>query len=658
MSEKRYRRLDIQGLRGLAVVFVLTYHAGLPLPGGFIGVDIFFVISGYVITGMLIREYEATGNINFRNFYKARFLRLAPNLGLMISTVLLAVALLLPPLGWQQIAQKTGLASVFSMSNLVLPTLSGGYFDLSSSKNPFLHTWSLSVEEQFYLIFPILMLIALRSQFSEKPRGNRFFILYVLALISFFLCLILSLDEYSSDLSKLNYYSMPTRFWEFACGSLVVFSKDLVKTISTGLKKVFMGLACVMILCSGFLLSSKSEYPGMTTIFPVIGTCVLLGLNSQHFFMNKVLSTRLPVAIGNMSYSLYLWHWPAIVIAMAVWPAAPNIPLFATLISIVPAYLSYVFVERRIRNSSKIDSRTFIKILSVILIVPSFLASSTWVLASSYWKPKFSQTVSAAEIFTTINRSCHFDENFEKPEACRYNLNGVNTPVFLIGDSNAGHFGPGLEETTLLNNQPLVISTSASCPFLPVDLLINSQPQDWSCLTYHSEILKTLKKSKSSIVLISFSESYFTLNQYALRDASGRIYGSSEAKYSLLRESLTETLKLVQSFGHQIHVIQPVPHFVDDYQWNLRECLLVSLIQGCERLMPLSFTEEIQGPFKRVISEVAIKLKVSIHDFSKIICPEGSCATRDKLGWIYADSTHITNSYSLRLKYELLDVVS
>ncbi len=658
MSEKRYRRLDIQGLRGLAVFFVLTYHAGLPLPGGFIGVDIFFVISGYVITGMLIREYEATGNINFRKFYKARFLRLAPNLGLMISTVLVAVALLLPPLGWQQIAQKTGLASVFSMSNLVLPSLSGGYFDLSSSKNPFLHTWSLSVEEQFYLSFPILMLIILRSQFSEKSRGNRLAILYVLTLVSFFLCLFLSLDKYSPDWSRFNYYSMPTRFWEFACGSLVVFSKDLVKTISTVLKKVFVSLACVMIFCSGFLLSAKSEYPGMTTIFPVIGTCVLLGLNSQHFFMNKVLSTRLPVAIGNMSYSLYIWHWPVIVIAMAVWPTEQNIQLFATLISILPAYLSYIFVEKRIRNSSKIDSHSFVKILSAVLIVPSLLASSSWALAYSFWKPKFAQTVSAVEIFTTQNGSCHFDGNFEKPEACRFNLNGSGTPVFLIGDSNAGHFGPGLEEATLLNNQPLVISTSASCPFLPVELLINSQPQDWSCLTYYLEILKTLKKSKPSIVLISFSESYFRLNQYSLRDTSGRIYSSSEAKYSLLRESLTETLKLIQSFGHQIHVIQPVPHFVDDYQWNLRECLLVSLIKGCERLMPLDFNEEIQGPFKEVISEVANELKIPIHDFNKIICPGGSCATRDAVGWIYSDSTHITNSYSVRLKYKLLDLVN
>jgi peptidoglycan/LPS O-acetylase OafA/YrhL len=638
-------------------VFVLVYHAGLPFPGGFIGVDMFFVISGYVITGMLRREYEATGEIKFKEFYRARFLRLAPNLGLMVTTVLLAVAFVLPPLGWQQIAQKTGFASVFSVSNFVLPELSGGYFDISSSRNPFLHTWSLSIEEQFYLFFPILMLITLRSKNPKNWLKNRVSILVAMTLGSFILCLILSVNSYSSNWSQLNYYSMPTRFWEFACGSLLVFGKNLDHPRLFSWKKVIRAAAVTVIFCSGFLLSSSSDYPGVTTLFPVIATCILLSLTSQESYLNRFLSSRLLVAIGDMSYSLYLWHWPVIVLAMSIWPARHHLAIYATLISIVPAYLSYIFVEKKIRNKLPMDSRTFIKVFSAVLIVPSLFASSTWALASIYWKPKFSQIVADTQIFTSQNSFCHFDDKFESPQTCKYNVDGNETSVYLIGDSNAGHFGPGLQEATFLRDQPLFIVTSASCPFLPADLLINSHPQNWSCADYQKEILETLKNSRPGIVMLSFSEAYFMKSNYSLRDKFGNTYSSSGDKYDFLRESLPESLRLIKSFGHQILIIQPVPHFVDKYYWNLKECILPSLINGCKKVMPLKFTESYQGQFKQALSEVASTLNIQTHDFSRIICPQGSCATRDELGWVYADGTHITNSFSQRLKYELLDLI-
>lgn len=155
-------RTDIQGLRAVAVIFVVAYHAGLPLPGGFTGVDMFFVISGFVITVVLLRELTATGGVRLSQFYARRFKRLIPALALVIVTTVLLSILLLSPLGPQEATAKTGLGAIFLMANVVIARTTGDYFDATPESNALLHTWSLSVEEQFYLVFPVLLLLCFR----------------------------------------------------------------------------------------------------------------------------------------------------------------------------------------------------------------------------------------------------------------------------------------------------------------------------------------------------------------------------------------------------------------------------------------------------------------------------------------------------------------
>ena len=152
-------RPDIQGLRAIAVIVVIAFHAGLPLPGGFVGVDVFFAISGFVITAMLAREWARTGTINLRQFYLRRFRRLTPALVVMLGVVMVASSLLLDPFGVQQVAAQTALGAVGLCANVVIAVISGDYFAIDAGANPLLHTWSLSVEEQFYLIFPALLVL-------------------------------------------------------------------------------------------------------------------------------------------------------------------------------------------------------------------------------------------------------------------------------------------------------------------------------------------------------------------------------------------------------------------------------------------------------------------------------------------------------------------
>ena len=158
------RRRDIQGLRAIAVLVVVAFHAGLPMPGGFVGVDVFFVISGYVIATMLQREWQATGRVDFVRFYVRRFKRLTPALALTVLVTMLVSAFVLSPLGSQQAAGQTALGALFLSANAVIATITGGYFDAPAEGNPLLNMWSLSVEEQFYLIFPLLLAVAWRRR--------------------------------------------------------------------------------------------------------------------------------------------------------------------------------------------------------------------------------------------------------------------------------------------------------------------------------------------------------------------------------------------------------------------------------------------------------------------------------------------------------------
>ncbi|WP_219107820.1 acyltransferase, partial [Austwickia sp. TVS 96-490-7B] len=167
------RRPDIQGLRAIAVGLVIVYHAGLPVPGGFVGVDVFFVISGFVITAMLIREIETQGRVRFARFYLRRFRRLTPALALMLSVTLVMSAVALGPFGAQAVAAQTALGAVLLVANGVIAVTTGGYFDAPAESNPLLHTWSLSVEEQFYLFFPAVLSLAWVGWHATRGRGRR-----------------------------------------------------------------------------------------------------------------------------------------------------------------------------------------------------------------------------------------------------------------------------------------------------------------------------------------------------------------------------------------------------------------------------------------------------------------------------------------------------
>ena len=231
------RRLDIQGLRAVAVLVVVLFHAGLPLPGGFVGVDIFFVISGFVITGMLAREWQRSGRIGFGGFYARRFKRLTTALALMVTVTVLLSVVIASPLGAQQVTAQTAIGAMLLVANLVIARTTGGYFDSAAEANPLLNTWSLSVEEQFYLVFPLVLLVGwvVRAKIT-RGRWAPALLVAAVAAVSLGLMLLTSRGGQVPFISDelVGFYGPLSRAWEFAAGALLALVSGPKSRAPTG----------------------------------------------------------------------------------------------------------------------------------------------------------------------------------------------------------------------------------------------------------------------------------------------------------------------------------------------------------------------------------------------------------------------------------------
>ncbi|WP_385897849.1 acyltransferase family protein [Tessaracoccus sp. O5.2] len=308
------RLRDLQGLRAVAVLAVMVTHAGLPVPGGFTGVDVFFVISGFIITLMLLREHATTGTISFRRFYIRRLKRLGPALAVTSTVTVLLSLLFLSPLGPQETAFKTALGATVGVANWVIADHTGDYFGTAAERNPMLHTWSLSVEEQFYVVLPALLLLSLvlgRRLSRRSPKAVALLLLGLLAVGS------LASIQVGTDF-PLGYYGPVTRAWEFLAGCLLALGIGLVQRLPSLVLRAAGVIGAALMVWGFMAITPETPFPGKWALLPVVGTALLiLAGRDGGGPLTAILSSRPMVAIGDWSYSLYLWHWPFIVVAKA-----------------------------------------------------------------------------------------------------------------------------------------------------------------------------------------------------------------------------------------------------------------------------------------------------------------------------------------------------
>jgi peptidoglycan/LPS O-acetylase OafA/YrhL len=447
------RRQDIQGLRALAVLFVVAYHTGLPLPGGFAGVDVFFVVSGFVITSMLRREQEATGRIAFGAFYLRRFKRLVPALSVLVAFTAAASSLALSPFGPQEKVARTGIGALFFFANWTIASTTGGYFDAPAGTNPLLHTWSLSVEEQFYLVFPAVLALCALSRRRSVP------IVVVGALTALSFAAMLA----GGDSWLVGFYGPVSRAWEFGAGALLALATARGGLRSRAAATIVWAAGAEALLVAVSALGDDAGWPGLATVLPVGATALLiLGGTNERAPLTRVLSVRPLAAIGDRSYSIHLWHWPLIVLATALWPATPHVRLYAALASFVPAALSYRLVEQPFRSLRIAPARRLALLAAAVLAFPFAVDGALAATVHGVWSPgygardahatypgnlgelPFYQAIAARYPACADARLLAHELSYQDIPRCAQSSTARPVTVAVIGDSHAEHLFPGL----------------------------------------------------------------------------------------------------------------------------------------------------------------------------------------------------------------------
>lgn len=606
-------RSDIDGLRALAVVSVVLFHIGLgAIPGGFVGVDVFFVISGYLITGILYREIDG-GHFSLWRFYERRARRILPAATVVILTVLVAsYAFLLP--GAYVDAAKSGIAASLSAANLYFfSTVS--YFDGGGDSKPLLHMWSLAVEEQFYLVFPLL-LIMLRKFGQNAMRAA----LVVLGVLSFALaCFWVKTEPMAA------FYLPHARAWELILGGLLaVFRWKAPASVWVRNGMALFGL--VLILSSLRGLNSASAFPGFSAAPACLGAGLLLAAASSERGNIVSWGMSLPPVrfVGLISYSLYLWHWPVIVFYHEGAAFLPfELPtgrmgqVAMLVVSLALATLSWRFIERPFRKSTAATSRRVVGVASVAILATCLVAAFPWVMNG--FPGRFSAEGQKIAAFTDYDGAtpyrdgkCFISSKFKRedyqPGLCLNRKEGV-TNYMIIGDSHAAHLWWGLSHELPGANVGQV--TASGCR----PLLEQSSTSSRNC----AELMK-----------YAFSEGL-----QAYRPDVVLIAGLWRPTDDLA--ALRRTLKAIQAPGRKVILVGPMPQ----YSAVLPKLLLVSLSKDPSWIQrrQLGWVPELDKKMRALAAQSGASY-LSPYD---AICERGVCVTTLPDGSpIQFDTAHLT----------------
>ena len=440
----RYR-LDIQGLRAVAVLLVVAFHTGLPIPGGFVGVDVFFVISGYVITNMLFREWDAHGRISLRRFWRRRFFRLAPALSLVVAFTFILSALLLYP-QQQTVAYQTGIGAILFVANIVVARNTGGYFDPPAELNPLLNTWSLSVEEQFYALFPFILLVSLLiGRRMQRRLLLPFVSVAAIAVLSLTLALA-SATPLAEGITWLNFYSPVTRAWEFAVGSLLAFLLFNKRQLRARVAKPLRWVGGISLALSAFAIGPTTPFPGPWTLLPVSATLLLLLAGHSDGPESRMLTHRILVRVGDWSYSIYLWHWPMIAFAIVLGIDAPIWLLGVALLSFIPAIASYRFVEQPLRMWSPQLVRKRILVAGAVILIPILLVPMLIVVATPVPRYTGNTGLTYLDAIFATSHNCNLQAVASPTSRCFQSQSSGDTELLIIGDSHAEDLYLGFTE--------------------------------------------------------------------------------------------------------------------------------------------------------------------------------------------------------------------
>jgi len=501
-------RPEIDGLRAIAVVAVILYHAQISIfgenhfKGGFIGVDIFFVISGYLITKIIIKELLNTGAFSFKYFYERRIRRILPTL--------LFVMLVSLPFSWFYLLpnefidfSKSILYSLGFSSNFYFHFSGQTYGNVSGLFKPFLHTWSLSVEEQYYILFPVIFLIVFK--YFRKYLLTTLIIVFVISLL---------LSEWGSQTHpSFNFYTLPTRGWELIAGSILAYFEvqfsDRNKNSRLNTPLSIFGL----ILIFHFIVFYNSEtlHPSVNTLSPIIGVCLVIWFTKEGEIITRILSSKLFVGIGLISYSLYVWHYPIFAFARIRESIYQYNKLEWIILTVILSLISYFLIEKPSRNK-KFQFKLIV--LPIIFFIIVLVSLQFLIIINKGYKNRIPQVIKTALIIpsTLLNKelSNNILQNDGKRLSKIFNINidmfaNLKNNIILVGDSHSATLSYDLKMKLKDKNRGLLFSIYEECQLILNTNLVNKRTykifKNCSEKTQNDR-LEFINKHKSSIVIM------------------------------------------------------------------------------------------------------------------------------------------------------------
>jgi peptidoglycan/LPS O-acetylase OafA/YrhL len=647
MKSDEYRlgyRGDIEGLRAVAVLLVIGAHAGVQcLAGGFVGVDVFFVLSGFLITGLLLRELKDTGRIDFAGFYLRRLRRLMPALILMIVFTSAGALLLLGP-GEQLLQSTSATMAALWLSNVSFALMRMDYFAQGTDSNLFLHTWSLGVEEQFYLVWPVLLLWSLGRRRRELPIAK----LKCVMLAVFALSLgasVLVTPRYP----QFAFYMMPVRAWEFAAGALIwlyfgngssrVAAKGRVANADAMHWLGWIGMAMVLGAAVGY--GSQMSYPGWRAVLPVCGATAIIaaGWVDSGRGVSRVLSLSWLQAIGRISYAWYLWHWPILALGSAVTGNSnPWVRGFEVLLSLALAVASYRFVESPVRHQAFWLSHRRIALFGALgITVTVGLLSTYWFsVAAGRSESPFMQRYTHARFDapSIYRQGCDDWYHSDTVMLCTYGPGDAAHTLVLMGDSIAGQWFPAFSQVAARPGWRLIVVTKSSCPMVDEPYFYERIGREYSeCERWRHHAVEQIASMRPDIVVLSM--------------------GLGGTQSFSQRQWIEGTARTLQALGTQvgtIYFLRTTPHLGIDGPGCLASHAgrpkWLGASSGCETTINDAREQQVYQWLQQAAARFP---NVKTIDLNEAVCPEQHCRAERNGQIVFRDAQHLTASFAASL---------
>jgi peptidoglycan/LPS O-acetylase OafA/YrhL len=683
-------RPDLEGLRAVAVVLVLLFHAGVPgISGGFVGVDVFFVLSGFLITGLIVRELRSTGTIDLPAFYARRARRLLPAAALTLAVTIIAAAVILPPLQVSSVAEDVAAAALY-VSNLRFAVTATDYFQAAQAPSPVLHFWSLGVEEQFYLFWPALLLLAARLRFGSPRRLA--LVIAVVALVSLAGSIVVTAAS-----PPLAFYLLPTRAWELGLGGLIALLDVMAVALPSLIALLAAGAGLAMVLAAGLFLDASVPFPGSAALLPTVGAglVILAGLDGgrpRPLPGPSRLLTLGPMRwLGRISYSLYLWHWPVLVLgaAIAVTPLELPVRVALALASVGIAAISQRWVEEPIRQGrfvgrQPVRSLALVGSLGVVVALlsvsvgaavgpPSGATASidpgsqiANALGTPHPPPPSGKVPSGppasaaptpipatpggpvpADLEPSLAQAhqdtgviyadgCEATTSVTVPKACIYGDRSSSTVVALIGDSHAAQWFPALDAVAQQRGWRLVVLTKTACPAVARTVWSGELQRAYTeCDAFMAAALQQIAQLHPALVVVSRSK-------YAAFVVDGHAAAPDQTA-ALWTPAYATTLRAIVAAARHVVVIGDTPQMAMDPA----DCLSAHLgnVLACARPRAQAVASDILAEDQAAATAAG----ASFIDPTAWVCPSEPCPVVIGSLLLYLDAGHLDATFSAAL---------